>query len=95
MPAPASMLPCTLITFPTSCVVPGANEVTQPRVLLGSPWALTPILFRPSTKSARCCVVSRPAKAFGAPPASVGPLRLAAISNLLVVRYAAITCAAV
>src|SRR5258708_36413093 len=73
--------------------MPGAKEVTQVRVLFWMPWE-SPMWFRRLTKKDRCCRMSMLAEAFGAPPASVGGVRFAAMSSPLGSRDAAATPAA-
>src|ERR1700689_1321478 len=91
----ALIVPRTLITLPISLALPGANDVPPWRVLRGRPSLLTPFLSKPSRNWVRWWLASRSANAVGGPPSSVGSLRSPAINRLLVVWYAASTCAAV
>src|ERR1700691_3451773 len=91
----ALIVPCTLIAFPISSALPGANDVTSTRVLSGLPAWLTPFLFRLPRNRARSWLFSRSANAVGGPQSSVVLLRLPAISSFLLVWYAASTWAAV
>src|SRR5579862_5839518 len=75
-------------------VVPGAKEVTHPRLELSSPSGCAPVRLRSARNWVRCELANSLANAVGGPPASVAGSRWPAISSALVASYAAVTWAA-